>query len=371
MRSSDWAVLSGALLVITAAFGGCRVKHEDKQGAGGAGVVVASSASSTVTVTAFASSGTGMMNGKLGAQCAGDNDCDPGGRCVTAKDDDPVFGGGAVGGYCTKDCLVDDDCGKLAGGSACIFPMGANKGECLLGCTIGPNLQYVDDPLSMAKCHGREDAMCYPIQAGVTACVPVCGKDTQCPGRKCDPLTGACVTTPHAGKPNGALCNDAAKTNECAGICQKFTNSIPSICVTPCVLGGDLTGTNDCGGIDAGLCDYRPSGYGPGDYGRCALGCAKHDVCGNPSWWCQTHATAKRPYCFTTANCMTTADCVSAKYTPPYDCVKTKYGGKCLERDATCVKACSMDAVCIAKCPPQFPLGSAAPMGTGGAGGGM
>jgi hypothetical protein len=369
MRSSKWAMLSAALLGATAAFGGCRVKHDDK-GTGGTSVVAATTAPSVASVGSVSSTGSGMMGGKLGKQCTKDGDCDAGGRCVTPADDDPVFGGGAVGGYCTKDCLGDDECEKLGAGSACIFPQGANKGECLLGCTIGPALMYLDDELSQTKCHGREDAMCYPLPGNVTACVPVCGTDAQCGGRKCDPLTGSCVDKPHTGKPNGALCNDAASTNECAGFCQKFTGA-PSICTSPCTLGGELAQTDDCGGINKGLCTYKPGGYGAGDFGRCAAACDKHDICGHPAWWCQHNDATMQAYCFTTVDCKTTADCVTAKYTAPYDCVQTKYGGKCLEREPKCVTDCGMDPACIAKCPPRHPLGAAAPpmMGTGGGGG--
>ncbi|NDE98399.1 MAG: response regulator, partial [Verrucomicrobia bacterium] len=86
------------------------------------------------------------------------------------------------------------------------------------------------------KCHGRDDLRCSVLNAG-TVCLPACGKDEQCDGRKCDPRTGFCVDSIAAGKPMGATCNPDTSPSECAGFCQKFTGTDASVCSSPCVLG--------------------------------------------------------------------------------------------------------------------------------------
>jgi len=307
-----------------------------------------------------------MADNKLAAACAKDAECGPGMRCITATSDSPALGGGALNGYCTKDCLMDSDC--PGDGSVCLIPKGMDQGECFLGCTIGPELKFLDDPLAEDKCHGRDDLRCSVLNAG-TVCLPACGKDEQCDGRKCDPRTGFCVDSIAAGKPMGATCNPDTSPSECAGFCQKFTGTDASVCSSPCVLGdSDLANTNDCGGLDKGLCVFRPTGYGAGDFGRCTPACTGHDQCSNPSWWCNGNNFAPNGYCFTTTDCKVTADCAPSG--PEYGCIATKFGGKCLELDADCVKNGGDEKTC----PLRFPLGSAAPeptSGSGGSGGSM
>jgi hypothetical protein len=170
------------------------------------------------------------------------------------------------------------------------------------------------------------------------------------------------------GKPLGAPCDPDAKTPECAGFCQKFTGMTGGVCSAPCTLGdNDFFNTSDCGGLAEGLCVFRPSGYGAGDFGRCTRSCTEHGDCGNPAWWCFGNNFAENGYCFTGQDCTTTADCTNAMLGPEYTCVMTKFGGKCLELDPKCV----MNGGDETTCGLQFPLGSAAPdpTGAGGAGG--
>ncbi len=347
---ASWLVVAAGLV---SGFAGCAVKHSATQGAGGATAASASVVAVTVAGPMSASSTTGGGSSKLGNACAADGDCDPGMRCVTAKDNDPVLGGGAVNGYCTKDCLADGDCAKLGVDSPCITPNGASKGECFLGCTTGPALTYIDDPLEATKCHGREDLRCSPVnQSASFACLPVCGRDSQCAGRKCDPRTGSCVDTPHTGAANGTKCDPNVKPDACAGFCQGFSGGSGSfnICATACVLGGPLDG-DDCGGLTNGLCIYSPSKYGAGDFGRCARTCKTQDDCYNPNTWCRGESYAMGfGYCLFTSACTSDADCK----TKGTVCATTKLGKFCLDLDPACA---SMGSNCAL----QFPLGMSAP----------
>lgn len=363
MRSTGLWIVGGASLLVSG-FWGCGDSSDT--GASGAGGATAASSSvqvASASVVGPSSTASGMAASKLGEVCDKDGDCGAGMRCITPESNSPILGGGAVNGYCTKDCSKDDEC--PGEGSSCIVPPNSNTGECFLGCTIGPELEFIDDMLDPGKCHGRDDLRCSELSMA-TVCLPVCSKDEQCGSRQCDTRTGYCVDKASTGKPLGALCNPDAKVPECAGFCQKFTGTTPAICSAPCVLGdNDFFNTNDCGGLDKGLCVYRPSGYGAGDFGRCASACTSHDQCGNPAWWCSANNFAENGYCFTTEDCTTTADCANAMLGPEYACVPTKFGGKCLEIDAECLKKENDPAKCT-----LFPLGTAAPDPTGGSGGG-
>lgn len=360
MRSSQGLFLGviGALLI--APFVGCG-DEAAPAGTGGAG----GAASSSVTGPGpgpgpVSSSSTGMgMATKLGAKCSADGDCDAEMRCITAATNSPSLNGGAADGYCTKDCLADADCPGT--GSRCLMADGESTGECFLGCVIGPELEFIDDPLDEGKCHGREDLRCSSLNAG-EVCLPNCGKDSQCDGRTCNPKNGFCVDAPTEGKAMGAECDaDAPNEDGCAGFCQTFTSDTPSICVSACVLGGNLLETDDCGGIDKGVCIYRPGGYGAGDFGRCSAACTQHDACANPAWWCFSNNFVEHGFCFTATDCPNgDVECGTGE-----KCADTKYGPKCLDADADCL----MNGGSPADCPLQYPLGAAEPPGSGGAGG--
>ena len=344
-------VATGSMFAVT--FAGC--SDDNPTGTGGAGGTGGTTSvgpgPAPASGPASSSVGTGAGAGpttNLGTTCLQDDDCDTDMRCMTPSSDSPVLGGGAVGGYCTKDCASNTDCGP---GGRCIVPSGTSTGECFQTCLIGPDLMGIDQDLDPMKCHGREDARCSVVNGGEDICIPNCGVDSQCAGRFCDARSGACVDTESMGKGTGELCDDQAPDEDgCAGFCQTFTGDTPSICTQPCVLGGILDGVDCGGGLDSGLCVYRPSGYGPGDFGRCSLACNAHDDCANPAWWCSAVSYATNGFCFTTDDCpQGDPQCAQGE-----KCTDTIYGPKCLQVD--------MDDELI------FPLGSAAP-GTGGAGG--
>jgi len=145
------------------------------------------------------------------------------------------------------------------------------------------------------------------------------------------------------------MCNPTATTPDCAGLCISFTGSSATLCSQGCVLGGDLTTSPNCGGIDAGVCLYAPAGNGAGDYGLCSTACAKQDDCQNPAFWCAPIGVGgvTNGYCSPPTPCPKGAsDCSSDAMST---CTETKYGPFCLHS--------------------QFPLGSAAPADGGTDGG--
>jgi hypothetical protein len=290
----------------------------------------------------------------VGVTCESDADCADG-HCIRPSDDSPVLAGGAVGGYCSKVCASEADCPS----GRCVIPSGLAEGECLLTCELGPPLFQLDDPLGIGKCRQREDVRCTPASDGSPVCLPVCGTDVQCEGRSCDHRTGMCVDNPSVGSAVGTLCDATAPDQDgCSGSCVPFAGAA-AVCTRPCVLGGVLDG-DDCGGLSDGLCFLYPDGYGAGDDGRCTSACSAHDECGNPDWWC--FAAPFNPngngFCVVADACPNgDPDCDSDEA-----CADTVYGPRCLEID---LPTCNPGP-----CELLFPLGAAAPTGSGGAGGG-
>ncbi|MEP7122789.1 MAG: hypothetical protein ABJE95_17825 [Byssovorax sp.] len=303
-----------------------------------------------MTTSGSASASSGGSGDNLGIECTADGDCGPGLKCLASDGKITAFAtGGPANGYCSKDCASDDDCPGNT--SLCFGAGGGQKGVCLLTCDLGPDLMFLDDPLDPMKCHGREDVRCASVTNTVTACMPTCGKDDQCPaGRFCDPRVAVCVDKANTGLASGAKCDPMAMTPECAGVCVNFTGGTTS-CSSPCVLGGSITDpttVTDCGGLEKGLCVYSPTGNGPGDFGFCAPGCSLQSDCQNTDFWCfgvggLTGSAVDNGFCFGATPCPNgKTDCKSMN--AKVMCTDTKYGPFCVDT--------------------TFPLGDAAPPGT-------
>src|SRR5689334_19956531 len=76
------------------------------------------------------------VSAMLGAACKTNMDCGGVLYCLSAGSDDPIFGGGPAGGFCTKACDTNDDCPGSV--SACLKNSAFEAGRCTLTCTIGP-----------------------------------------------------------------------------------------------------------------------------------------------------------------------------------------------------------------------------------------
>lgn len=330
---------AGAATLVAIGFIGCGDDSGSGGSADGGGSASSSkSASTTVTksstsVVASTSSGGTIFVGQV---CTGDGQCGPDGRCILPDEDDPRLGGGPADGYCTIACADSSEC---PGAGVCLIDNGV--GECFLGCEIGPELEFIDDELLETKCHQREDVRCIELDDG-PACIPTCGSDDQCPGgRVCDPRAAVCVDDPNTGDPDGVACDPDNDT--CEGRCVSFTGGTLTMCSNVCVLGGELDGF-DCGGLENGVCVFRPSGYGPGDHGFCSPACSVQTDCNNPDWWCFGNTFATNGFCFTATPCPNgQGDCDATDL-----CTQTQHGPFCLD--------------------PAIPLGEG---GGGGGGGGM
>lgn len=313
------------------------------QATGGGGAAVGGGGSGGQVTGGGGTGGTGGVPTpppRIGRDCISDTSCAEGEVCLTASDDWEIFGeGGPANGYCTKECADDVDCG---GSNVCV------GGWCLEGCELGPELVYIDDELDPDKCHGRDDVRCAELE-GAAVCLPTCGTDDQCDGGYCNLSTKVCTAQPSEGLPRGQGCDpDAA---ECAGICVSFVDETGAVdfavCSDWCVMGGDIY--EDCGGLEQGLCAFRPGDYGVGDGGFCTAACDEQADCANPNMWCFSAPNLGSAFCFGAADCVTQDDCDPMTGEV---CTTTPDGSFCLD--------------------PTFPVdgGGGGGAGGGGAGGG-
>ena len=146
----------------------------------------------------------------LNTPCKADSECGAGLICLKSTVDVAGLGGGFPNGVCTLECSGATGlatCGALKG--VCVTVTDDNAvtplAYCLEICTAGTN--------TASKCHGRLDQSCNSLNT-VDACIPLCGEDADCPGRKCDPLSGFCVDKPATG---GALGSACTKTKNARG----------------------------------------------------------------------------------------------------------------------------------------------------------
>lgn len=306
LPSSLWLLLPiGALL---GGFGGCSTTlGEGVTSTSGSVAVSAGSGSGSGTGGFSSGVGGGSTTGHLAAACTTDADCGGDLSCLGPDDVDPIFGGGAPGGFCTKACDEDVECSNDDG--VCVKDDPNQPGRCTLPCNLGPAITDVQElftPLGKSKCRGRDDVRCAKTVNGPGVCLPTCGEDAQCGSGHCDPRAAVCVGTPSTGDPTGAACDLSQANTTCAGLCVGFQTGV-AMCSEPCVLGGDEPHPPACGGLEHGLCAFRPMGDGAGDTGFCTPACAAQSDCQTPYFWCfgvelptsQVH----KGYCFGATPC--------------------------------------------------------------------
>ncbi len=323
-------------------------------GAGGGGtsfIATGPGPTSSAGGAGGSTSGDGGPGNGVAAPCQENSDCAPELLCLADTVNDPIFGGGPAGGFCTAACNTDTDCPQP--GAVCYAVESGQPGRCTLSCTLGPPISAVADlfaPLDPSKCLGREDLRCAATKTGDDVCLPTCGEDAQChAGRVCDPRLAVCVDMAETGLPTGGACDPNAMTDPCSGLCISFSSGV-AMCSSPCVLGGAEFQTDDCGGPENGFCAFHAKDHGPGDSGYCSPSCQAQSDCQTPSFWCFSVPTLtqqeQRGYCFAATPCPGgQGDCVASN-NGAYLCTDTAYGPYCLDV--------------------AFP---ATPGGTGGAGG--
>jgi hypothetical protein len=358
---SSIRIVACAALILSLPVAAC---GDDEGGSGGGGAVTSQGGAGASDagmggVAGMGGEASGGSGGDsdlvVGRACVSASDCgiDPSARCLGPDDDVPVFGalrgsttaGGPAGGYCSKDCVMHTDCPL---DSVCM-EINDTSGVCVLSCEYeSPPFGGLNDPIPSSKCRGRTDSSCY-LRALGDLCIPHCGSDADCGTRSCDLRTGLCVDTPHAGEAvgiGGCELDDPltmADENLCAGPCVDLGGG-NSVCSQHCGLGGDV-GDHDCGGIDQGLCSFRPGSAGLGDGGFCTIACQAHDDCAfSENLFCDHIGAIDDGHCFPATACPNGNECDADEL-----CTDTQVGMVCLQEDP--VTAGML----------RFPLGAAAP----------
>jgi len=222
--------------------------------------------------------GDALPKDGVGRACQSDADCE-GFHCIRSSDDLGATGsGGPPNGYCSLDCS------QLAGSrdpctpfdALCVNFAGPIKAPhwCIKKCQYGKNV----------KCHGRTDVACVirttPDDPG--ACIPMCGSDADCTGRKCSEITSLCLDISPLRAPLYSACVAGGRGNQCAGECLPFDNlafgqTAPGYCSRQC----SIDAPHACGsGAGApissgtvGWCLGALPSAGAGDLGRCLQFC--------------------------------------------------------------------------------------------------
>lgn len=271
---------AGAVFVLQ----GCGNDNARVVGASGGAAGATSGAGGEVTAGGTSDGGAAgaadAAESPLALPCERDSDCAEGLTCA-ASDGDSVLDGGPAGGYCTLECVSDEDCAAFDPTASC-EQVGVT-GLCFQTCAVGA-------PGGSEKCHGRIDLACLEPILGTTSavCYPTCQSDDGCGERYCDLLRGVCVDEKPEGAEIGSSCDPAADDSGCEASCWPAGDDT-GMCTGFCTLGdiGCNTIRDDVGpGEAACMLGATPNAMTIGDQGICAELCDCNDDCSGDGYFC-------------------------------------------------------------------------------------
>lgn len=238
---------------------------------------------------------------RVGSPCASDVDCTtaapPSLVCFTsattdfpgiiARGGDERHRGGPAGGYCSRTCLADGECG---GGARCLAHEDSAR-LCFATCALDA---------STAQCDSAAPQACVPVSdPDGAACYPLCARDADCDaGRLCDAASGLCGDALARGSGRiGAPCTVASETADCSsGLCWDPEGTGVGVCTALCRTGAGSCGAGDDAAASATACMSDFSGLGA--VGSCMRLCdADADCAGDYGCLVGSPAGGRQGYC--------------------------------------------------------------------------
>lgn len=228
--------------------------------------------------------------GRVGSACVVDDDCSRAEpfplSCITSQSESfpgiTPYGsteqplGGPAGGYCSRTCGGEGECGPDA---ICVNHAGFGA-FCYALCSLTD---------TTPQCLGGGPQACAALgNIDVGACYPLCRSDEQCgPGRACDAATGLCESDPPRGGGGlGAPCTVDTQADDCrSGLCRYDLGTGEGICTALC-----RAGEVDCGGAagEASVGSVCISdALSPGAVGSCVPLCDTDEDCERGDYVCR------------------------------------------------------------------------------------
>jgi hypothetical protein len=232
----------------------------------------------------------GGSAGLVGSACVDDADCARAEpfplSCITSRSE--IFPGitpygsteqplgGPAGGYCSRTCGGEGECGPDA---VCVDHGGLGA-FCYALCNL---------TTSTPQCLSGGPQACAALSnISEGACYPLCRSDEQCgEGRSCDAATGLCeAELPQTGGGLGAPCTVDTQAADCrSGLCRYDLDTGEGICTGLC-----RAGEIDCGGAagEAALGSVCISDeQSPGSVGSCVPLCDTDADCERSDYVCR------------------------------------------------------------------------------------
>lgn len=211
---------------------------------------------------------------ELGAPCASNEDCPEGAFCLR-EEGDALFGGGPPSGMCVANCGQSPEACATFSNAVCVEVDAA--AYCFPSCTFGPS--------DVTKCGERTDLACEATTSDGDAgfCRPICTRDEQCSGRRCDRRRGVCSDASNVDD-FGLPCDPDAEETGCSGVCVTLDDEAPGFCSHRCLYGD----AEACNGdpTNPGLCAFASPGGSLGDVGYCAELCDCSAECSHSEAQC-------------------------------------------------------------------------------------
>jgi hypothetical protein len=237
---------------------------------------------------------------QIGDPCSSGTDCNAA-ACITELED------GWAGGYCSRSCLGDGDCGT---GNHCAYRGTTGRGVCMKGCSANSDCRAGYECWDIDSSGSNE---CAPAGSGSGAVGAACSSSADCVGGR----GGLCATQAHDFKNGYCTVTSCSSTRSCpsGSHCAFRDSSGNGSCVADCTSNAQCRADGylcfDADGASPSEC--WPAGTGNGAIGaacteqwECSGG--RYGYCGKepdwPSGYCLVECTSGTGTCPSGSECV-------------------------------------------------------------------